>query len=160
VIRAGLTPKFKDVEVLCATLTYDDGPPHLVRPREIATGVRRYKCPVPEFLVDKVELEPGSVTVLPASPAASILVVLGGSGKYEEMPDVPHSQAELVDSGLVHEVGMGATFMLCAGARVRIVADDGLPSPLLLFRATTKYDLEDEEDTLDARIAETSLREG
>ena len=30
-IRAGLTPKFKDVKVLCASLTYNDGPPHVVR---------------------------------------------------------------------------------------------------------------------------------
>ena len=41
VIRAGLTPKFKDTEVLCSSLTYEQGdtkrlgPPYVLKPAEI-----------------------------------------------------------------------------------------------------------------------------
>ncbi len=41
VVRAGLTPKFKDVDVLCNMLTYKDGNPHYVEPDELTAGVER-----------------------------------------------------------------------------------------------------------------------
>ena len=41
VVRAGLTPKFKDVDVLCNMLTYNDGSPHYVEPAELTAGVER-----------------------------------------------------------------------------------------------------------------------
>ena len=51
VVRAGLTPKFKDVETLTSMLTYVDGPPHIVTGEEIGPNVFRYVTPVKEFLV-------------------------------------------------------------------------------------------------------------
>ena len=36
VIRAGLTPKWKDVDTLCDSLTYTDGNPHWVEPTQTA----------------------------------------------------------------------------------------------------------------------------
>ena len=41
VVRAGLTPKFKDVETLTSMLTYTDGPPITISPAEIAPDVVR-----------------------------------------------------------------------------------------------------------------------
>jgi mannose-6-phosphate isomerase len=55
-IRAGLTPKFKDVETLCECLTYRmSGPPYF-KPEEIAPNVVEYAPPVPEFAVQKISV--------------------------------------------------------------------------------------------------------
>ncbi|EOD11453.1 hypothetical protein EMIHUDRAFT_52327, partial [Emiliania huxleyi CCMP1516] len=81
VVRAGLTPKFKDVDVLCEMLTYDDGPPYMVPPLLIDGGAERYIAPVPEFLVDRAMVEAGGAVLLPASPFVSIVVVVEGRGE-------------------------------------------------------------------------------
>mmetsp|Transcript_13813 Transcript_13813/g.45125 ORF Transcript_13813/g.45125 Transcript_13813/m.45125 type:complete len:458 (+) Transcript_13813:741-2114(+) len=85
VVRAGLTPKFKDVDVLCDMLTYDDGPPFLVHPSVLADSVHRYVTPVPEFLVDRAEVSGPSSTVLPPSPFISLILVIEGCGTLEEL---------------------------------------------------------------------------
>lgn len=55
-IRAGLTPKFKDVGTLCKSLTYRmSGPPYF-KPNEIAPGICEYAPPVPEFAVQKLSV--------------------------------------------------------------------------------------------------------
>merc|ERR1712187_644487 len=38
VVRGGLTPKDKDVEVLCEMLRYEGGPPNCIAPSEIGPG--------------------------------------------------------------------------------------------------------------------------
>lgn len=59
-IRAGLTPKFKDVSRLCEMLTYRTGTPDdnkfipKVDPND--SHVTIYTPPVPEFVVRKVEV--------------------------------------------------------------------------------------------------------
>ena len=50
VVRAGLTPKFKDVSTLCGMLTYIDGPPRFVTPAPLGPNVTRYETPVDEFV--------------------------------------------------------------------------------------------------------------
>lgn len=42
VVRAGLTPKHKDVELLLRMLTYEFGPPCIVEPTDICDGVREF----------------------------------------------------------------------------------------------------------------------
>lgn len=54
VIRAGLTPKFKDVETLLAVADYSAGMPELFRPQEIDAGVACYQTPVDEFRVERL----------------------------------------------------------------------------------------------------------
>lgn len=53
-IRAGLTPKFKDVPTLVANLTYQMTAPPYFKPKEIASGITEYAPPVPEFAVQKI----------------------------------------------------------------------------------------------------------
>lgn len=62
VVRAGLTPKHRDVEVLCSMLTYNtfQGLEDLLTiPQRIAgrPAAQLYKSPVPEFSVIRIELE-------------------------------------------------------------------------------------------------------
>lgn len=86
VVRAGLTPKFKDIDTLCSMLDYAPGP------------VERFACnwtdedeycqvsipPVPDFAMARLRL-PVSATAtdgyrLPSRPNASILLILQGRG--------------------------------------------------------------------------------
>ena len=85
VIRAGLTPKFKDAATLIEMLTYNvSGAPAVVcgipAPAATAPFTLLYSCPVPEFALDAVHLPAGLTTDLRVGPSAAILVVLKGNG--------------------------------------------------------------------------------
>uniref|UniRef100_A0A914Y3S1 mannose-6-phosphate isomerase n=1 Tax=Panagrolaimus superbus TaxID=310955 RepID=A0A914Y3S1_9BILA len=53
-IRAGLTPKFKDVPTLVSSLTYNTAGPTYLCPKEVVRGIFEYKPPVPEFTVQRI----------------------------------------------------------------------------------------------------------
>eukprot|EP00658_Telonema_sp_P-2_P036206 TRINITY_DN26236_c0_g1_i4.p1 TRINITY_DN26236_c0_g1~~TRINITY_DN26236_c0_g1_i4.p1 ORF type:complete len:347 (+),score=69.56 TRINITY_DN26236_c0_g1_i4:286-1326(+) len=49
VIRSGLTPKFKDVDLLCECLTYQTGAAPIERGQQVDQHTRLFTPPVPEF---------------------------------------------------------------------------------------------------------------
>jgi len=51
VIRAGLTPKLRDTDVLCSSLTYNQGLPKVLEGEVVSEAVRRYAPPFDEFEV-------------------------------------------------------------------------------------------------------------
>nr|CAG4636240.1 EOG090X07LH [Eubosmina coregoni]SVE69848.1 EOG090X07LH [Eubosmina coregoni] len=108
VVRAGLTPKFKDIDTLCSMLDYQPGP------------VDRFTChwtdedefcqvsapPVPDFAMARLRLPVSSdVYQLPIRSSASILLVLQG-----------HASTTIVDnSEKVVELRAGQILFLKAG---------------------------------------------
>jgi len=74
-IRAGLTPKFKDVPTLVSTLTYSTAGPTYLDPKEVVPGVFEYNPPVPEFTVQKIQ---SNATVLNDTKSSGILIVVSG----------------------------------------------------------------------------------
>lgn len=58
VIRAGLTPKFKDVDQLLAMLNYDGDKPEnkFFRPIKIDRFTELFKPPVKDFAVAKIQV--------------------------------------------------------------------------------------------------------
>jgi mannose-6-phosphate isomerase len=80
VVRAGLTPKLKDVETLLGMLTFKTySASSLVLDGEtLPTGVRLYRSPVPEFSVCRLEVLQGESIEL-SSVGPSILLVVEGS---------------------------------------------------------------------------------
>jgi len=85
VVRAGLTPKYKDVPNLVEMLTYsmggpsiDVGEPLIEEPR-----IARYTPPVPEFEVMIMTLEPGESLELENPKIPAILLVVEGSGEVD-----------------------------------------------------------------------------
>jgi hypothetical protein len=54
--------------VLCASLTYEQGPPAVLRGEEVQEYTRRYAPPFDEFEVQRVEVPAGASTLLPANP--------------------------------------------------------------------------------------------
>ena len=85
VVRAGLTPKFKDVDTLVHMLTYTQGGPSIDAgaPLESDARILRYTPPVPEFEVLIMSCHPGDSIALsvPATPA--VFVILEGTGYLE-----------------------------------------------------------------------------
>lgn len=85
VVRAGLTPKFKDVSVLCAMLDYTCRP---AEENKFSSSldptdkyVALYDPPVPDFSVARIKIPSGdtSYTLSPVDSASIVLVVEGSA---------------------------------------------------------------------------------
>uniref|UniRef100_A0A915NKL2 Phosphomannose isomerase type I helical insertion domain-containing protein n=1 Tax=Meloidogyne floridensis TaxID=298350 RepID=A0A915NKL2_9BILA len=69
-IRAGLTPKFKDVVTLCENLTYKMSGPPIFESKKLENGIVEYSPPVEEFVQN--------VSILQSIQAASIMIIISG----------------------------------------------------------------------------------
>lgn len=78
VVRAGLTPKFKDVETLCTILTYDCGRP-VIMPPVPGAGVTVYPAPVEEFVLSRTLMTESDTFVRDARRTLEIMLVVDGS---------------------------------------------------------------------------------
>jgi len=139
VVRAGCTPKFKDVDTLCSMLTYTDGGPHLVQPEAVGEGCHRYAdFPAEEFMVDRVSLEPGGAAVLPPMPGVSIVILCSGAASLEERAaddDEARGAPWGRDPSAAHVAEAGAVFMVSPETSLRLEARSGAA---LAFRACAK----------------------
>ncbi|GMP28370.1 hypothetical protein CsSME_00003952 [Camellia sinensis var. sinensis] len=80
VVRAGLTSKNRDVQILCSMLTYKQGFPEILQGVPLNRYTRRYLPPFHECEVDCCILPKGASAVFPAVPAPPIFVVMEGEG--------------------------------------------------------------------------------
>ena len=90
-MRAGLTPKFKDVDNLVEMLTYSMGGPSIdagAYSTEHA-NVIRYTPPCPEFEVMIIQINPGETMDYENPGVPAILIILEGSGKLDDKPCRP-----------------------------------------------------------------------
>ncbi|CAJ1961575.1 unnamed protein product [Cylindrotheca closterium] len=86
VVRAGLTPKFKDVDNLVEMLTYSMGGPTIdagAYMEETGSKVIRYTPPVPEFEVMMLHINPGETLNYKNPGVPGILIILEGSGELD-----------------------------------------------------------------------------
>jgi len=114
VVRAGLTPKLKDVPVLVNSLTYRSGAPDVMRPvvQQPAEGVelRRYKPEaVQDFQVDTVRAAPDSQCPLSDSRGPRLLLVMDGDG-------------EAVLGEVKHPLTKGSVLFIAAGNAPQVAA--------------------------------------
>eukprot|EP01117_Protostelium_nocturnum_P008352 TRINITY_DN2980_c0_g2_i5.p1 TRINITY_DN2980_c0_g2~~TRINITY_DN2980_c0_g2_i5.p1 ORF type:complete len:364 (-),score=89.08 TRINITY_DN2980_c0_g2_i5:50-1141(-) len=79
VVRAGLTPKNKDVETLCSMLTYHAGPIEILEGEQINSFTRIYRPPIKEFLLHHIQLDKGTAD-LQVCNTPSILLTYKGDG--------------------------------------------------------------------------------
>jgi len=86
VVRAGLTPKLKDVETLLSMLTYTSSvaDEKLLKPVKAGDHSLLYDPPIEEFSVLLTQLQSEQRETLPAKTAGSILLCTEGSGKFGE----------------------------------------------------------------------------
>ena len=127
VVRAGLTPKFKDVKTLCSMLTYNSRAPsdQCLQPIRVDKFTRSYIVPVPEFVVDSIEVRQEDIVPsfeyrLEAKESGSILIAI-------------HGEATVQDDKLY----AGYVGFIPATTTLQIT---NIKSPLLLYRAYCRLD--------------------
>jgi len=126
VVRAGLTPKFKDVDTLCSMLTYSDGAPRVLKGLSQDTITTVFSAPIEEFRLEKIEMSNSNTSSnqysLPKSIGPTILLVFSGEGKLST------TEGKTVE---VVTVGPGSVFFLPANTSVDCTKTS---TTLLLFR--------------------------
>ncbi|KAJ2388318.1 Mannose-6-phosphate isomerase [Coemansia sp. RSA 2611] len=113
VVRAGLTPKLRDVPVLVDMLTYDYGlPAHkLLQPR-VDGAHAIYDPPIDEFTVVRSHVAVGQSAALPALQGPQIVLVAEGQG-------------QLVAGDETLPLSPGLVYFVCPGTQCMLTATDG-----------------------------------
>ncbi|KAJ7623547.1 mannose-6-phosphate isomerase [Roridomyces roridus] len=118
VIRAGLTPKLRDIPNLVSGLTYEAAEPskHVVNPAPFrsAAASTLYDPPIPEFSVVQVVLDAGKTETHPVVAGPSIGIVTEGTGS------VSWTGASQL------QVGHGDVFFIGADTEVSFSSTSGL----------------------------------
>merc|ERR1712187_1057696 len=111
VVRGGLTPKFKDLEVLCEMLDYRGGDPAKIEPVNLEEGVLLYADEqIEEFQVTHVKLKAGrQMSKCFSSQGPSMAFTLQGEGKVNI-------------TGENQTLSAGVVFLLAAGVNADISA--------------------------------------
>ncbi|KAJ2844897.1 Mannose-6-phosphate isomerase, partial [Coemansia erecta] len=117
VVRAGLTPKMRDVPVLVDMLTYDFGTPmaKLLQPVPLGHGTKHsvvYDPPIDEFSVACTRLEPKLSETVGPLQGPQILIVAEGNGKLDA-------------AGESFDVQPGFVYFVYPGTGYTLVAADG-----------------------------------
>lgn len=110
-----------------------------------------YKPPIPEFLLQRVELPAGATHALGPAPSACILLTLSGTGTATAATAAAGSAAgdaaggggagggagaggDAAGTGESSQVSKGSVFVQHAGATVTLESDSKSSEPLVLFR--------------------------
>ena len=135
VVRAGLTPKLRDVDTLCSMLTYKAMYPSIDRGQPLDEHSVCYVPPVEEFCVIRTVLPARSAApyTLTPLPDASVLLVYSG-----------HERVQLVsqtDNGRTYVGRTGVTLLLSGHAVVQVLLTGETTSnaPLVLFRCSRNH---------------------
>lgn len=110
VVRAGLTPKFKDVEVLTKMLTYQakSSADQLLTGALYATHSLLYDPPIDEFSVILTALAANDKESLPGSEGPSVVIVTEGKGVIRSR----EGQEITVEVGNVYFIGANVPFSI------------------------------------------------
>ncbi|CAN0117980.1 unnamed protein product [Ectocarpus sp. 6 AP-2014] len=80
VVRVALTPKHRDVPLLCQILTYNMGAPPIVTPIQVDQFCSRYTPPIKDFEMLDIQVPHGQEYATPPAPVAALAVVMAGTG--------------------------------------------------------------------------------
>ena len=132
VVRAGLTPKYRDKDTLCQMLTYiaKAAADNIFSPKPHPkySHITIYDPPTPEFAVARIELpEEGICSPLPLVKGPSIIIVLEGRGKVQ-LTGVEEKMEE------EQECSKGDVFFLPAGHQIAFSSSLRDPS-MILYQA-------------------------
>jgi len=131
VVRAGLTPKFRDVSTLCSMLTYNAAKPNMVESfllDEYTLVYRPPKTMCAEFEVELIKLPKGLENyALPSIHCGSIILIFKGSCFMKNLKNDN-------DSALVSE---GNIFFIEALSNITIStnSNDIIDDTAIIFRA-------------------------
>jgi len=84
VVRAGLTPKLKDVDTLVKMLTYKTTIPEVTRGRQIDACTVLYVPPVKDFAIEVITVPAGAQYRLNPARSPSVLLTISGSAMLQQ----------------------------------------------------------------------------
>jgi len=84
VVRAGLTPKLKDVPTLVEMLTYKTGQPDVTTGIDLDKFTKLYLPPVPDFAIEVLDIPPNKVYEIRKVNTPSVMLGLNGGGLVEQ----------------------------------------------------------------------------
>lgn len=120
VVRAGLTSKFKDMNILTRILTYEQGRPETIR----ADGPDTlYSPPVPEFRIRRLGIKKGDAIAIRMEHGIQILLVLEGAVRISESD---HFRCVRGDS-FVLPAAIGQYTLAAEESALVFVAEPGIP---------------------------------
>jgi len=117
VIRAGLTPKLRDTDVLCASLTYKQEPPTIMLGEvDAVRHLTVYRPPFEEFEVWKFAAQSRTNVSLPPAEGPMLLLVLRGKAvvRYTE------------SGGPERTIHRGQVFFVGAGTALNIFVEEDM----------------------------------
>lgn len=117
VVRAGLTPKMKDVKTLVKMLTYKSTMPEITQGQKIDANCTLYVPPVEDFAIEVIEVRPGGTYLLQDVRSPSVILTLDGSGQIQQNPDI---------DAMTMSFGKAAFMSANTTAQVAADATDGL----------------------------------
>ena len=105
VIRAGLTPKCRDTEVLCRSLTYSQGQPEVLVGDKVLPYLQLYRPPFNEFEIYSFQPPAGAAAELPPCRGPALLLVQQGSSKLRASSEEGKVASRATQRGDVWFVG-------------------------------------------------------
>lgn len=110
VVRAGLTPKLKDVDTLVSMLTYHSAMPTITSGEKLDECTTLYAPPVTDFAVEFIDVPAGETYTMKDVQSPAVLLTLTGSATLTQ--------------GYIQTVqaGLGSTYFLSANTRATITA--------------------------------------
>lgn len=144
VVRAGLTPKPKDVETLVEMLTYKDSPVKVSSGTKLDDYSWMYRPPVQEFMLVRHCIPSGINYQLQKTAAPSIILVLAGNGSIRPKSNDPAFKGEsnamlLLSAGTIMYLHPGISYEVSSIENPAFISKmNGSTLPdLLFFRAGT-----------------------
>jgi mannose-6-phosphate isomerase len=113
VVRAGLTPKLKDVHTLVNMLTYKTAPPNIKEGQAVDKYTLRYEPPVKDFCVEMIHVPAGEMYELTDIPSPSVILTMDG-------------EASLKQDGVCSlDVSYGSAAFCSANTKAMVIAGPG-----------------------------------
>lgn len=113
VVRAGLTPKLKDVHTLVNMLTYKTSPPNINEGQAVDKYTVRYEPPVKDFCVEMIHVPAGEMYELTDIPSPSVILTMDG-------------EASLKQDGVCSlDVSYGSAAFCSANTKAMVIAGPG-----------------------------------
>lgn len=109
VVRAGLTPKFRDVPNLVSMLTYASGPVHFLSERRLDEFTTQFLPPIPEFALQIKKIPGKKSSTFLSIPSHAIALVYQGNANVRQ----PSTNSSL-------SVKSGTIFLIPANSSVDI----------------------------------------
>lgn len=115
-VRAGLTPKFLDVQTLCEMLDYNPAPAESkrfpCRRDDHDSHVSIYDPPIPDFTVMRIQVSSGEEYTVQPIDSGSILLVISGSARSLTSDDITLGRGSVLWLSANHSLSLEVTSSL------------------------------------------------